>query len=284
MIIPYDPQDIAEAFRVQPNAEQRDASLEELIISGCFRFAAERAVQQLQSTKSTDHETIFSLYYSRLVCLQLLGLHHQAAQEVRALQDFQGAFYRDVLTGHHLAPWELRVLAIRLQALGFGDFRRGIMSYYDLGRECRIRIRKGPAEERDMWIERLHDLGIRVSNALIETGDIDNALARLESQQEPGTVESALKSALLCLRVGRVEAARGYITCAAQDQTSSLLLSPLCRMAEGDFDSASDDWKAAESELAADHPLRPMVSQNLAVCLVYCARVEEVSTVVNWNI
>lgn len=269
--------DLPAAFR-QAHDEQITAPIDELLSCGRFRQAATVAAEDLKlRTASTDHARIFYLYYTRLVCLQLLGLHYQAAQESRALQDFNGASFRNVATGIHLAPWELRLLVIRLQAIGFNDWRRGIMTYYELGREARFRGSRGPADQRDVWQARLQDIGIRVGNALVEMGDHDGAARHLNSlaANQAHDAPSAARLALVYLRIGNTEAAKDALEQFGNSDASLALLRPLSAMAEGDYATATTAWAAARDATTSD-PTSTAIAQNLAVCLVYDGRVEEV--------
>ncbi|KFZ04520.1 hypothetical protein V501_09146, partial [Pseudogymnoascus sp. VKM F-4519 (FW-2642)] len=144
-----------------------------LLSTSRFRAAAVLAANLLTTaTAPTDHPTIFALLYVRLASLTLCNATALAAQEVKALEDLNSALYLDPLTSAHLVPWELRVLAVRLQGIGFNDPRRGVVGYFELARDARralATLRKAVSEdpesgdstlvERQMWEERLVDLG-----------------------------------------------------------------------------------------------------------------------------
>lgn len=253
--------------------------LPELLASGHFRPAAIAAAQLLTSlTSPSDYVQIFRLFYVRLICLTLINAIPLAAQEAKALEDLGSSFYRHPVSHAHLVPWELRVLAVRLQGIGFADARRGIMGYYDLAMDARTEFVKTKAKaERDMWNARLGDLGMRVANALIEMGDLEGAGRHLESLRI-GQVEKEqdqllrARLILLHLRIGNLNAARTCMenTKAEDDpgnpyfSTLELLLS----MAEGKYSNAISQL----SSLRNDEPsaaLQPLFTQNLAVCLLY---------------
>jgi len=245
------------------------SSLSELLACGHFQAAAVLAADLLKSEPDpTNHVRIFSLLYTRLACLQLLGLEYEAAQEAKALQDLSAPFYRN--RGKHVVPWELRILAIRLHAVGFGDWRRGIMGYYDLAREARFEFQRAPIEQRNEWQDRLYDLGVRVSNALIEVGDLDGALHHLESLPAEAHKHHLLQTRLVLtsLRCGNVEAARRLCTSedGEADKTQRTLLA-LCNMAEGSFEEAAALWGDLEKTGPDDE--RALATQNLALCHVY---------------
>ena len=210
--------DVPPPFRVTSSQVDPLTPLNALISSGHFRAAAIKAASLLTSTSNpispSDHTQIFELVYARLASLTLCNQTALAAQEVKALEDLNSAYYRDENDGKHLVPWELRVLAVRLQGMGFNDARRGVVGYYDLAREARLILSslkksrremkakaKTPEREEDsdakgdeedeklgqleqeiqIWDHRLAELGIRVASALIEMEDLEGATRFLAS-------------------------------------------------------------------------------------------------------
>lgn len=281
---PLTPLNVPAAFRNSPKQPDAAAPVEELLAKGHFRAAAIAAVQELTGTGSrgivdaTDSQRIFNLLYTRLVCLTLVDATPLAAQEVKALEDLSDPRrYVDARTGEHLVPWDLRVLSVRLQALGFGDPRRAVMSYHDLAREARRQA--GRADRRQdtaacaLWKDRLHGLGVKVAGALIDMDDLSGAAQHLASLRDRGDGKIALSRALLWLHLGDVKEARA---CAAQCSESvaetEKLISALCDMADGEYASALDTWRALRESRAEDE----MVGVNTAVCLLYLGRMQEV--------
>jgi trafficking protein particle complex subunit 12 len=269
-------------FRSSPTQPSPDTSLPELLATGHFRAAAIAAAQVLTtSTSPSDHQAIFSLLYTRLACLTLCGSAALAAQEATALEDLNSSAYRDEATGSHLVPWELRVLAVRLQGVGFNDPRKIIMGYYDLARQARAEISrlKGKAgleeeeAERKMWEERLLDLGIRVASALVEMEDLEGAshhLRKLSSNASPSSTQYLdLQRAILWLRIGDVEAAR---RCISGDSDVARVVIALGEMADGNYAEGATAWQ----RLCNRDPRNGMYRQNLAVCLLYAGRMDEV--------
>jgi len=180
--------DVPPPFRTTNSQISSETPLQELVDKGHFRSAAIKAAQLLitpGSVRGNEHERIFELVYIRLSCLTLCNQTALAAQEVKALEDLNIPYYRDDNDGTHLVPWELRVLAIRLQGMGFNDARRGVMGYYDLAREARLiltALKKSTVEgetdhaaEIALWESRLLELGIRVASALVEMEDFEGA-------------------------------------------------------------------------------------------------------------
>lgn len=272
--LPIDSQDVPQPFREQYSSQVSRKTLLQAINQGHYRQAAVVAGELLKTCDAGDYESIFRLFYVRLACLQIIGSYAHAAQEVRPLQDLNAPFFRD--RGKHLAPWELRVLVVRLQALAFDDWRRGIMTYYELAREARYESRRASADEQRLWTARLQDLGLRVANALIEINDVEGAarhLKTLEIDDEPQ--QSALQGrlALLYLRCGDVEAAR---RCFELGDERSRLLHPLCTMAEGNLEEAVDLWTALKANADETLPVAAVISQALALCKLYTGHIQDV--------
>lgn len=272
--LPIDQQDVPPPFRGQHSGQSSRKALLQFLHEGHYRAAATTAGELLKSCDPLDYDTIFRLLYVRLACLQIIGLYAHAAQEVKPLQDLNAPFFRE--RGKHLAPWELRVLVVRLQALAFDDWRRGIMTYYELAREARYEARRAPADARSTWAARLRDLGLRIGNALIEINDVEGAVRHLktlrtDSEASAGAMEGRL--ALLYLRCGDVDAAR---RCFELSDERSRLLHPLCTMAEGDFEQAGVLWAALKDNMDESLPEAAVVSQALAICKLYTGHVQEV--------
>ncbi|CAG7918462.1 unnamed protein product [Penicillium olsonii] len=271
--------------------------LEKLLSEGRFLVAAHFSASILTSSliSSTDIKLIFSLFYTRLACLELSGNTVFAAQESKALEDLSSAFYyidlgparadNDNDPEHepasapeprHIVPWPLRVLAVRLQSIGFGDSRRGIGGLYEIGLEVRRDImRKGVSKaERDVWNQRLADLGIRSINALIEMGDLDAARRSLDIFQVPEleTDLTKMRKALLLLRVGDLDAAT-HVFGDLSETKEAALLKPLISMSDGRYSDAVAEWRVlGEDRTRTDGAL---VAQNLAVCLLYTGQLDE---------
>ena len=247
-----------------------------MLSKGHFRVAATRAATLLTSgsISSTDSAEIFSLFYIRLACLTLVDCTPLAAQEAKALEDLNGSFYIDPKTNLHIVPWELRVLAVRLQAIGLGDVRRGVMGLYELGKVARERIQNGNVEERAMWRDRLRDLGVRVANVLVEMGDIEGARRHLEGLRVGSETDQtvAARLVLLLIKLGNVAAANAVLEEAGMEQGK---FSPLIAMAEGRYEDAAGAFERLRNDSSSSHDA--MVAQNLAVCLLYTGRIDQVS-------
>jgi trafficking protein particle complex subunit 12 len=301
MFHPISQLDVPSAFRSAfynpPPGEPLTESLgilNKMLAEGQFLLAAHLCGTLLTSDKlsPTDDRTIFNLVYSRLACLELAGNTAFAAQESKALEDLSSAFYYDdceIETGGqvtdraaaarscHIVPWPLRVLAVRLQSIGFGDSRRSVAGLYELGLEARREVsREGITPmEKEIWRSRLADLGIRSVNALIEMGDLDAARRSLDNLElkSHNISQMRINKALLYLRLGDVMTASEII-----NQTDSLgdgSLRPLLSMAEGRYEEAIEGWKGL-LELNSDNASAPLICQNLAVCLLYTGQLNEV--------
>ncbi|KAI1001308.1 hypothetical protein K3495_g6894 [Podosphaera aphanis] len=258
--------------------------LSELIALGQFRRAAAKAAEILTTLgQNLILEQIFDLFYQRLACLTLCNQTALAAQEVKALEDLGSSFYYDEQTGNHRVPWELRVLAVRLQGIGFSDVRKGVVGYYDLVSEVRTTLTslkkqrnlmegqdskaEGHEKEIRMWENRLGDLGIRIANALIEMEDFEGAtrfLATLNASSNNSQLRN--HQALLWLSLGDIETAR---SCAGEEKVTIAL----AYMAEADFEKAAQCW---ENLIATgDSQDIAIWKHNLSVSLIYLGRVDE---------
>lgn len=300
MYHPLSSLDIPPAFRSklqtlspEDTLESTLESLDGLLKDGHFLLAAHLAPVILISplVKSTDQDTIFFLLYIRLACLELTGKTLLAAQEAKNLQDLSSGFYyirsdEDSYSStdesestasqmRHIVPWQLRVLAIRLQSIGFGDSRRSVAGLYELGVEARKHISQKNIHKADkmLWKYRLEDLGVRVVNTLIEMGDLDTAqrsLANMKitSEATDGWISRII---LLQLRIGDLEAAKSL---SRSLSSKSNVIYPLLSMAEGRYDDAINEWRIVlDSTHESD---KPFILQNLAVCLLYTNEVNQV--------
>lgn len=226
-----------------------------------------------------------------------------AAQEVKSLEDLNSSYYRDDESGVHLVPWCLRVLAVRLQGMGYADARRGVMGYYDLAREARLSlssIKKAPAtdefddgeqerleEEKRMWEERLAELGVRVASALIEMEDLEGAakfLSTLNASQFP---QLETQKALLYLCLGDVDAARLSISSASRNSSPTSTMSSstdkerdvilaLAHIADSEYAESVKVWESLLETTPENDPEVAMYQQNLAVCYLYLGRMDSV--------
>ncbi len=177
------------------------------------------------------------------------------------------SFYRDEITGKNVLPWELRVLIVRLQGIGYGDAKRGVGGYYDLAKQARAEIKHSQdMEERQIWRERLQDLGYCVANTLVELGELGAATRHLESlRPRDGKHHSSLdgRLALLYIHLGDIDAARRFLP----PNIPNNPLKPLLSMAEGRYSDAVEEWKAI--------PATDIATHNLAVCLFYAGQIEQ---------
>ncbi|KAL6891772.1 hypothetical protein HDV57DRAFT_514114 [Trichoderma longibrachiatum] len=284
---PLNVQNVPPAFRNSPKQPTSETPLEELLAKGHFRAAAIAAAQELTGSTVNgspvdpqDAPRIFRLLYTRLACLTLIDATSLAAQEAKALEDLNDARrYIDDSTGEHLVPWELRVLHVRLQALGFGDARRAVMSYHDLAREARDRIRKASLTHdnsaRELWKSRLHELGIKVAGALIEMDDLSGAAHHLGSLRDRGDGKLALSKALLWLHLGDTANAKACASqCSESMESVERIILALCDMADSNYEEALQKWQEFDSSVADE-----MIGVNQAVCLIYLGRIQEGRTI-----
>jgi trafficking protein particle complex subunit 12 len=272
---------VATPFLNAPNAPPVSSPIESLLHSGHYRLAAIAAARNIvQAAAPTDYSTLLHLLHVRLACLCLISDHALAAQESKVLGDLNSAFYRHPLTNAHLVPWDLRLLVVRLAALGYGEWRKGIMGYYELARECRENIIKAETDEdKALWQTRLRDCGVRVANVLVEMGDLEGAGQHLSTLSAPEAATDTPEArqlfymeTLVWLRVGDIKAARRCLSSLTQDSSEDLLsgtLTALLHLSNADYDAAVSTF----TTLHQNHPSDAMVTQNLAVCLLYTGQI-----------
>jgi hypothetical protein len=288
---PIPPDITPQAFTDSPHAALPGASVSDLVANGQFHAAAVASAQQLASiSDQSDTTRIFELFYTRLACLMLINKTCQdiAAMESLELRDLAGTFYRHTVTNEHLVNWDLRILAVRLQSIGFKDWRRGIMAFYTLAQDARHEISKArhdrKIQDERLWKGRLLDIGIRVASMLVEMGDLDAAARHLHTIEIEKDLEDDEKkrvstmAALLWLQIGDLRAAKRCIypvsnaTGSEEPSNSSMqVFTALVRMAEGEFAAAATAWE----QLRDINPADSVICQNLAICLLYTGRVNE---------
>lgn len=268
------------AFLNAPQAPSVSSPIDSLLLSGHYRLAAIAAARNIVTAASpTDHDNLLHLVHVRLACLCLLQEHALAAQESKVLGDLNSAFYRHPLTNAHLVPWDLRLLVVRLAALGYGESRKGIMGYYELARDCRESIIKATSdEEKPLWRARLRDCGIRVANLLVEMGDLEGAgrhLGTLSGTDDTTeTREVLLMEALVWLRVGDISAARRCLSRASEAAADELLdgtMKALIQLADSEYEEAVSSFETLHEQFPDD----AMITQNFAVCLLYVGRIAD---------
>lgn len=276
-------------FQRAANVPSVASPINSLLGSGHYRLAAIAAARNIVAAAApTDYPTLFYLVHVRLACLCLINEHALAAQEAKVLGDLNGAFYRHPLTNAHLVPWDLRLLVVRLTALGYGEWRKGIMGYYELARECRETIlRTTDASEKTLWRRRLRDCGIRVANTLVEMGDLEGAGRHLgtliNTEQDTSSAEAReilTMETLVWLRVGDLASARRCLAHASTTEPSALLdgtLTALLHLADSDYPAATTSFTTLHTQFPAD----ALVAQNLAVCLLYTGRIPDAKSLLS---
>ncbi|KAJ6166670.1 hypothetical protein N7470_002117 [Penicillium chermesinum] len=206
-------------------------------------------------------------------CLELSGNTVLAAQESKALEDLNSAFY-------YVAPESdaanTKSPESNTRNIGFGDSRRSIGGLYEIGLEARGEIMKKDTDDatRKIWRDRLEDLGVRSVNALVEMGDLDAAKRSLESLRTSGpeSESNKLRRALLLLRIGDTDAAARVFD-DSQDSKEAALMQPLLSMSDGRYSDAVSQWRALQEDSSRNDGA--LVAQNLAVCLLYSGELDE---------
>ncbi|KAK6521372.1 hypothetical protein TWF506_001593 [Arthrobotrys conoides] len=277
-------------FRHLPNVERNQLAL--VPLSSHLHTLATHCSTALTSTAVTDSDNIFPLWTIRLVCFSLISPQTTAfaAQEIKVFGDLTSNFYRNS-SFIHAVPWDLRVLAIRLQALGFNDWRRCLEHFYMLAKEARseaIKHRHSPQEFK-LWRNRLLDLGLRVAAALIEISDLDGAERHLKSlMEEKDEVDSdigfRLREAVLYMQLGQLDTARKCYLAngASEGEDVDTVIEGLRLMATDDFEGAAILWKKlVDGEKQGGR--RTMYLINMAVALLYLRRMPEVQATSNFR-
>jgi hypothetical protein len=183
------------------------------------------------------------------------------------------------------------VLCVRLAALGYGEWRKGVMGYFELARECREMLVKSttPDEEKSVWRRRLRECGVRVASVLVEMGDLEGAGRHLgtlsvspsatSDEEEDGDRDVRIMETLVWLRVGDIASARRCLAHTTSTSSSTSLvdgtLDALIQLADSDFSAAAASFQALHKQ----YPDDAMIAQNLAVCLVYTGRIAEAKAV-----
>jgi trafficking protein particle complex subunit 12 len=270
--------------------------LDTLLSKGRFLSVASLAASILVSNTvpPRDSKTIFELLALRYSCLELTGNGVLAAQESKALEDLNSAFYyidpspqpgsldarrTEQPLQQHIIPFSLRLQALRLQAIGFSDPRRGVSALYDLGLECREHATSPFAtlEERQIWSSRLSEIGIKAVNALIEMGDLDCAtrtLAKIKPNNQNSTPAWKTRMVLLYLKIGDLSGAQQLMQGSNTTAKEISLLAPLLSFAEGRYEDATLAW---EKSLQSDVPIEEatLIKQNLAVAYLYSGQIDK---------
>ncbi|KAK6534523.1 hypothetical protein TWF281_005837 [Arthrobotrys megalospora] len=277
-------------FRHLSNVERNQLSL--IPLSSHLHTLATHCSTALTSTAATDFQHIFPLWTVRLVCFSLISAQTTAfaAQEIKVFGDLTSNFYRNSSFVHSV-PWDLRVLAIRLQALGFNDWRRCLEHFYMLGKEARSEAikHKDSPEEFKLWRNRLLDLGLRVAAALIEISDLDGAERHLKSlMEEKDELDSdigfRLREAVLYMQLGQLDTARKCYLAngASEGEDVDTVIEGLRLMATDDFEGAAILWKRlVDREKEGER--RTVYLTNMAVALLYLRRLPEVQATSNFR-
>lgn len=235
---------------------------------------------------------ILYLYHTRLACLMLIHHTDIAIQESRPLQEW---LTHHAATGRNadrdspysfvqLIPWRLRLIVHRLQILGIGDPRRGIMALYQFGAECRFSVEKckraGEEDQAKIWAERLEEVGLFVASDLIEKGEVQTALRHLDSLTNSCQgARAALFKTLVCIKAGSLAQAERCIAelkarSNADGADAHLVLEALVLMTKGEYGAS----RTLLSQLHQDHPNDELVTNNLAIAELYCGDAEKTST------
>ncbi|KAJ6262338.1 hypothetical protein Dda_3145 [Drechslerella dactyloides] len=270
-------------FRHLPTVERNQLGL--LPLSAHLHSLSATCATKLTTTAATDTFHIFNLWYIRLAALSLISAQTtaMASQEIKVFGDLTSSFYRNS-SFVHAVPWDLRVLAIRLQALGFNDWRRCLEHFYILAKEARteaVKHRNSPALFK-LWRSRLLDVGLRVAAALVELADLEGAERHLKSlMEERDSLDDGLtfrlREAVLYVQLGQLDTAKkcylGNVASEGEDVDS--VIEGLRLMAVDDFESAAVLWKQLVDKAEEGSEQRQTYLVNMAVSLLYLRRLPE---------
>jgi predicted Zn-dependent protease len=202
-----------------------------------------------------------------------------AADEAIPLTEFLARNTPDAKDISPLVPWELRLLLVRLQSIAASDDgRRAIMSLYALASEVRSHLSEAKAEEDQAavqaWSDRLRDIGLRVADTLVESGELETAARHLTtlSAISPDVINS--RKALLSLRTGDLSSAQESLD-KMTPGLSKEIHQALLQTTEGDFAKAVEAWR----KLAEQHPDNELLGQNLSACLLYTGHITEARSI-----
>lgn len=251
-----------EPFKISPD-EISEYSLDELVDNRLYLPAASRAQNTLSSLSSAeDYNYIFKLWHIRISCLVLAKLYSVAKEESRQLGDLGADKYR-LKDGTCIAPWEFRLLLVRVQ--GGGDTQGGLTRYYSLAREARAEAAKTATGEKpdeddsaiyvssNVWKQRLRNLGLYVAAMLMGMNDFSTAIDHLTtlynssvSSHNSEDVEFSKQViptlALAYLHIGDTLSAREWFQKSGSDENMKAFTSAVCSMADA-------DWPAADTLL-----------------------------------
>ncbi|KAK0932695.1 hypothetical protein LTR48_003825 [Friedmanniomyces endolithicus] len=265
------PEDAAPPLLDSEQQPSPDTPLPALLRGSHFGRAAETAARDLLRCSPTDAESIFQLLYTRLACLVLVSRPDLAAQEASPLADLLARNPPSATEVVVLIPWELRLLLVRLKSLSSEDGgRRGVMALYGLAGEARTHLKQMHMDEDErehaLWSERLHDLGLRVADALVEMGELETAERHLDSLTGVALDEIVYRKAMLRIHVGDLRGAERYFS-KLESGNRNDTLETLLKMADGQ--DATSRWQ----DLLAQRSDDDMVANNLAVSSLYAGNI-----------
>ena len=267
--------DLPEVFLKSQNQPTPRTPLTDLLVGGHFRRAAETSLDELLKCSPNDATRVFQLLYTRLACLVLVSKADLASHEATPLTAFLARNPPEASDIIPLIPWELRLLIVRLQSITVADGgRRGIMSLYALAAEVRSNFQTAndarSTSEISRWSSRLHDLGLRVVDTLVEMGELETATRHLDTLVDVDQDELAYRKALLRLRVGDIAGAKRCVD-KVQDALRRSSLRAVLNVAQGDFSKALDEWQ----QLAETYSGNGFVATNMAISLLYTGQISQ---------
>ena len=190
-----------------------------------------------------------------------------AIEESKPLGDVNAPFYVAETTYSCILPWELRILALQLQSLAGAAGRGGVEAWYELAKDARVQYtRCDRQEKRQMWRERLKDVGWKTVDALVEEGDMVGALRQTKGLKvEMDEAEWAERMLRLYLKCGDVGAAERIVESMQDKGGRKRLCEALVKICAGDYTGAGEILRGIDKEVGAKN--------NLAVMKLYTGAV-----------
>lgn len=146
------------------------------------------------------------------------------------------------------------------------------MALYALAAEVRAHVKDVDSDEaeRQVWNDRLSDLGLRVADALVEMGELETASRHLDSLTDGDADEVAYRKALLRIRMGDIAGAQACVE-KCQHEARRVSLSAVLKLADGDYSASADEL----AHLIDSDGNPAIVANNLAVCHLYTGRITD---------
>ncbi|CAG7828460.1 unnamed protein product [Allacma fusca] len=297
------------------NVTQDDNGLRELIKLGCYRSAINLTKRLLvlydqgpgqidKYSKHTPHS--LQLWYTRIALLVRIREFSHADDEIKAFKDFENPDmyfeYYPELYNHgnkgSLVPFHFRLLAAEIPQYmrKISDTLDKLTHILSIVQQIISNVTQGICEDGSpvqlederkekslqIWSKREVRVLYSLANAAIFCKDFNGALLYLTLLLQKDTEhEMQLKSSIgrLFLQFGDIASAERYLNLAAElsransetDRVDTLVDSGLLAISQNNYSDAFNSFKQA----LAIQPDNYMLTNNMAVCLVYLGKVKD---------